>query len=103
MILTRLATTTLGLLAVIAIAGCEATTPQTLEASGVQRMVSPAEANCLAATNTQLGRNDASMISVSPSEAGTEVIMSVPGASANWKCIATSDGVVQEVFYMAEG
>ncbi len=64
---------------------------------------SQAEANCLSAVAATTGQGDVSTISVSPSEAGTSVLVQVAGAQAPWKCVANPDGSVAEVEYTAEG
>lgn len=64
---------------------------------------SAAETNCLAAVANQVGSGEVSTISVTPSEAGTSVMVQVAGAEAPWACVATSEGAVQEVYYTAEG
>jgi hypothetical protein len=40
---------------------------------------------------------------VTPSEAGTSVMVQVKGAEAPWNCVANTDGSVADVYYTAEG
>jgi uncharacterized lipoprotein YajG len=82
--------------ATLMLAACDDTTTTTATAS-------PAEANCLAAVANQTGTGDVSTISVTPSEAGTSVMVQVAGAEAPWNCVANADGSVADVYYTSEG
>ncbi|WP_425045317.1 hypothetical protein [Primorskyibacter sp. S87] len=73
------------------------------DSSSTASAPSAAESNCLAAVANQTGVGEVSTISVSPSEAGTSVMVQVAGAQAPWACVATNEGAVQEVYYTAEG
>ncbi len=92
-----LATATL--LSAATLSGCMGTTeaPQFTVPTDPDRPASAAEANCLQAVANKAGTGDVSMLSVSPSEAGTVVMVDVPGAASPWRCISSNDGVVQEV------
>lgn len=94
----RIAILAASLLAVPAVSGCMQTA-----AVAPPRTVTLAETACLSATAAQVGVPDVTTISATPSEAGTEVLIQVPGGAAPWRCIATNDGTVQQVSYSAEG
>jgi len=81
--------------ATLSLAACDETTTTTA--------ASPAEANCLAAVANTTGGAAVSTISVTPSQAGTSVMVQVAGAEAPWNCVANADGTVAEVYYTAEG
>ncbi|MXU64850.1 hypothetical protein [Oceanomicrobium pacificus] len=83
--------------AALALAACDTGTTTTT------RTVSATEANCLAAVAQQTGQPNVSTISVTPSEAGTSVMVQVEGAEAPWNCVANNDGSVAEVYYTSEG
>jgi hypothetical protein len=85
-------------LAVIGVAGCMPT--PTASSGGAP---SPAEANCLAAVASQTNASGVSTRSVTPSEAGTSVLVNVPGAVAPWICATDSAGNVTNVMFSGEG
>lgn len=88
---------------VLMLAACSETTSQAPQQSP-NRVVSAAESNCLAAVANTVGNGDVSTISVSPSEAGTSVMVQVPGAEKPWNCVVDTDGqTVVNVYYMGEG
>jgi len=87
----------------LALAACSETA-QEPPLQNISREISPAESNCLAAVANQVGVGDVSTISVSPSEAGTSVMVQVPGAEKPWNCVVDTDGqTVVNVYYMGEG
>ena len=67
-----------------------------------QPVVSDAESACLAAVANEVGVGDVSTISVDSSQAGTSVLVQVPGAQAPWNCVYQGGRVV-DVWYMGEG
>lgn len=69
----------------------------------VVMQMTAAEANCLGAVAGQAGVSGVTTISVTPSEAGTSVMVAVPEAEAPWNCVADDEGNVQDVYYTAEG
>ncbi len=84
--------------AMLTLAACDDTTTTTTTAAA-----SPAETNCLAAVANTTGGANVSTISVTPSQAGTSVMVQVEGAEAPWNCVANADGTVAEGYYTAEG
>lgn len=75
-----------GALALTALAGCVETTPAS------SRMPTPEEQACLRDVTQTTNNPDVILLGSSFSQAGTEVIVGVGPQSAEWRCIAYSDG-----------
>jgi hypothetical protein len=84
----------LGALAALAACQPAASPPATVVAPA-----GAAEVACVAAVQTETGTTGASVRSSQVTQAGTNVMVRVPGADAPWSCLASSDGVVAEVRY----
>ena len=89
---------TLGILSLALLAGCQAPPPP-----AAQSAVSSAEANCLAAVAQQTNAGGVTTKSVTPAEAGTSVMVNVPGATAPWVCATDAAGKVTNVMFSGEG
>lgn len=73
------------------------------DTASVQPIQSPIETACIEAVATETGVSGLSVISSTPSEAGTNVMIEVDGAEAPWSCVVDTDGTIVNVFYTAEG
>jgi hypothetical protein len=85
----------IGAFAVLTVAACGRSDPGTAITS-VRTTVpaGSAETACVTTVANQTGAGDVSVISVTPSAAGTSVAVAVPGG-APWTCVIDAEGNVQ--------
>jgi len=102
----RLIASFAALCAVATLAGCVESTPIATTAATTfpptaADKASPAYQSCLAAIARTTGRpaSDVAIYSFLFSEANTEVLATVAGAEAPWRCLSSTGGVVAEVTY----
>jgi hypothetical protein len=90
-------------LALAALSGCVETTSMetgSLAPTAADR-ATPAYQACVSAIAGQTGNTTANVnvFTYVFSEAATQVEATVPGATAPWRCLASNDGVVQQVMF----
>ena len=88
------------LAAVTALAACAAEVDAPLTAAGGAAPAGDAETACVAAVRTTTGATGPlGVLSSEVSQAGTTVLVEVPGATAPWSCRVSTDGVIEETMF----
>ena len=59
----------------------------------------PAYKACVAAIAKTTGVSDMQVFDYVYSEAGTQIQATIPSATAPWRCLASNDGVVEQVMF----
>ena len=79
----------------LVLAACEETaTTGTAVDSGLP---SPAQAACMSAVARETGDGNVTVLGSSRALTGTELLIGVGDDRAQWRCLASNDGVVEEV------
>ena len=97
----------LAVLALSALAACDEAPMEMADTAAPMApdLTSPAAVACRTAIASEVGvsTGDVAIFQTDFSEAGTLVTATVAGAVEPWACLASNSGVVEEVYYTAEG
>ncbi len=89
----KLTGTTICMLVIVTLAGCNETTKGTTVVGDSSR---PNQA-CLGAVARNARNPDVAVVSSSPSETGTKLILEVGPQKARWECTANRNGTISDV------